>query len=159
MDKIILYKLIHDQNEKPSLLSVNEYEVCDNIFDEDYGIYIMSHYFHLGDLDNEHLYVIGTNSRQEIVGIINIALGSYNDVHVYHRNIILFLALSGAKGFADYHNHPNNIVCASSDDIVSEAHMTNIANLLEIKHIGSYILGKNDYIKVGDTEKQKIVLD
>ena len=116
----------------------------------------MSRYIHLNNLENEHLYAMGVNAKGEIVGIINIAVGNYHTVEVYKRNIILFLALTGAKAFADYHNHPNNSVRPSEDDIVSEAQMDNIARLLEINYLGSYILGRDKYIKVGQTGSKLI---
>lgn len=150
MNTIKLYDLIHDANEKPELSIIHEYEVLENEYDEEYGIDLMQNLLKLGKMDSEHLYCLAINSNNEIVGIINIALGNYKSVQVYRRNIILFLALTGAKGFADYHNHPNNVIKASSDDIVSKAQMENIANLLEIEYLGSFILGRDKYLRVGE---------
>lgn len=159
MNSIVLYDLVQDEKEKPSLFKIKEFEVFDNIFDDQYAAFLMSKYIHLGIMDSEHLYIMAINSNYEITGIINVALGNYNNVQVYKRNIILFLALIGAKGFADYHNHPNNSVKVSSDDIVSEAQMDNIAKLLEIEYLGSFILGRTHYIKVSENIRKKIEED
>ncbi len=156
MKTIPLYELIHDENEKPGLIRINEFDVTETDYDEAFGIYIMANLIHLGIMENEHIYLLGINSKNEIIGIINIALGCQDNVPVYMRNIVLFLVLSGSKAFVDYHNHPNNIIEASSDDLVSEAHMCNIAKILEIEYLGSYILGQHEFIKVGDKKSRLI---
>lgn len=156
MSEIVLYDIIQDEKEKPELIEIKNFEVLENIYDEIYGIDIMSRFLHLGIMANEHSYILGINSNYEIQGIINIGIGNTDEVQNNTRIIILFLSILGSKKFTCYHNHPNDNIMASSDDIANEAQMEFIAKLLNIDFLGSYILGRKQYIKVGD-KKAKLI--
>lgn len=156
MKKVILYDLVHDEQEKPELIVIKEFDVVETVYDEEFGVYLMSECLNLGIMENEHSYVIGINSNNEITGIVSDGLGSRETVTNSTRLIILFLSLTGSKRFSCYHNHPNNNVVASSDDIANEAQMEFIAKLMEIEFLGSYILGRDKYIKVGSLKAHLI---
>ncbi len=51
-----LYDIIHDEENAPKLLTIGEYTLIDPLYDEYTGAEIMNEHFHMGEMENEHLY-------------------------------------------------------------------------------------------------------
>ena len=151
-----LYDIVHDEENVPKLLSIGEYTLIDPLYDEYTGAEIMIEHFHMGEMENEHLFYIVTNRDLEITGAVMSSIGDQESVNIHERTLLIFLVLTGAKGFAVYHNHPSNNMVASQADISSDEFMQTAADMLEVEYYGSFIIGRSLYLRVGTAEVGKI---
>lgn len=132
MYKIREYQIIKDEDNHPGLRVKNEFEYENNCFTESIEIArLMIDLFSLHDMFVEHSYVLGFNSSNEILGIVE--LGMETDVQTPTPLKIMYIALllMGANKFVLIHNHPNNINEPSIADI----------NLGSKVKLGSELLG------------------
>lgn len=150
------FEIIQDKDSIVQLKCVEIIDIStgDNLRIDDI-LYIIKECFFLDILNNEHVYVVSTNYCGKIIGTLLVSIGDYKECNVYNRSIAIFLLLSGAKKFALIHNHPDNQVYSSADDVASSMVIDNLGKLLGIDFMGSYIVGKDGWCKVFD-ENEKI---
>lgn len=147
MKTINVYDVIYT-NDIPNLKICDKIQVRNNKFDINNCMNILNDYAGLSRLPIEHVYLASVDKVNKINGVIKIAEGNENHAEMSKRKITSFLLLVGSSHFLMVHNHPNDVMYASNDDIISEMMMNTIAGMIEIKFDGSYIAGKNGYIKV-----------
>ena len=109
------------------------------------SVEILNHFFNMKDLNTEHAYFIGFDSKSNIVGIFLVSAGTVNKCFFYRRNIATFLILSGTESFALYHNHPNGTLEVSENDKNSLMSIEVLADTLEVNFIDSVIISKNGW--------------
>lgn len=142
---------------KPNNLSIlHQYSIPNKKYTEKLGVYIVQKGYNLGFFDLEHVFLLSTNKEGYVNGIINIADGNNRHAEIYLQDVAFYLNTVHAFGFAMYHNHPNNVIRASSDDLVSATDMEELGKEMNIRFYGSYILGQREFIKVGDKKSRLI---
>lgn len=155
MDKeyiIKLYDIVHDQMFVPNLIVVKDivpYDVSDIDFNAYETARLLKDSLHIHRFETEHVFCVAINRNNEIIGVLNVAIGSNCQASIYKRTIIIFLVLTGAKSFALYHNHPNDIVKASLEDIQCDTQFCSLAKDLDVEYRGSYIVGLDTCLKIG----------
>ena len=98
----------------------------------------------------EHNYIIGFNEMGNVLGIYCMSIGNYNSCNIYNRELAMFLALTGSVYFQMYHNHPNDVLIPSDEDLGVAASLEYIGKILGIEFKGSYIIGKTGWKNVKD---------
>lgn len=141
-----VYEIIRNEHELPELLSIQQlnYNAIGNRQD---AALILKKEFHIDQLNREHVYLVGFNENW-IVSIFLVSIGTTTTSSIYIKQVATALLLSGANYFCMFHNHPCQIITPSEDDVELAMDLTNLAQLLEIEFLGSYIVTKLGY---GDT--------
>lgn len=93
---------------------------------------IMAPYF--AGLDREHFIVIGLDSKNHIIGLNTVAIGSLSMAIVHPREVFKPLILMNAAGFICAHNHPSGDCTPSIEDRTLTARLRQGAELIGIAH-------------------------
>lgn len=142
---MILYDLILDDFYKPTLKKIKELQGKTQIFGTEDVVTLCNTNFNMNRLMQEHVYIIGLNTHQDIIGVFLINKGSSDKSIVSKREIFIGLLLTGSSRFIAVHNHPNNDANVSGDDLNITSSLKFIANILEIEFIDHVIITKNSY--------------
>ncbi len=147
------YEIINNPERTVELLAVERFDIhYEDEVDVDEILNDMKECFSLDMLDNEHIYVVSANYYGVPTGIILVSVGDHKQSMVYTRTIGIFLLLIGAKKFLMLHNHPDNEISSSNNDLISAADVQNLANIIGIDFLGSYVVGRDGWCKVGEDE-------
>lgn len=139
------YNILNNKNNQPVLNIQREIDIDGTNMSIEESIEILNHFFDMNRLNVEHAYLIGFDSKMNIVGIFLISVGTSNKCFFYQKNIATFLLLSGSERFIIYHNHPNGILDASENDMLALFTIKSLAATLEIEFIESVIVTKNGW--------------
>jgi DNA repair protein RadC len=105
---------------------------------------VLSKYFH--GLDREHFVVVALNSRNRIIGINTVSIGSLDQSIVHPRETFKAAILCNAAAIVLAHNHPGGSTQPSRDDREVTARLKNAGELLGIKVLDHIIMGEGlDY--------------
>lgn len=160
------YELLKDNDERPYLHKVKtmnydglEHDIFQNFSIPD----LVTTYYPLNFYESEHAFIIGLDDDYYPLGIMRISIGDLYSAWIYKRTCGIFLLLSGARRFAILHNHPDNVLIPSEDDLNVLKQFQNLADLLELEFEDSYILGKEKWISTKEPsiikEYQKIDIE
>lgn len=69
------------------------------------------------DNDRENFYVVSLNSRNQVIGVEEVAKGTLTGVEVHPREIFKGAIAMNAQAIILAHNHPSGANVASRDDI------------------------------------------
>ncbi len=133
----------------PQLKCIKEHEM---IYDDVYLYYHHNNYefeyMFFGDtlkLQNNYMecyYIISYDESDNPIGIIQISLGERNKLMISFDIIFTFLLLTGSKSFISIHNHPNNNLKKSYEDIAADNTLKTISNILNIEYKNGLIITK-----------------
>lgn len=145
------YILTHDENSTPVLKAIKEIDFV-NIYEspEEFSVYLLKDEYYMDVLDSENVYLVMFDGRDRPLGVFHVSIGSYNRCDVYNRTIATILLLTGTKQFLVVHNHPEAQLEASDADKANDAGLYGLGRLLQIDFLGSYIINRNGYLKVGN---------
>lgn len=88
----------------------------------------------------ERFKVMYLNSRNEILGILNVATGSDRNVVMSTKIIVLGIAIFGARSIITCHNHPSDSLIPSQADIKSIENLNTICKCLDCTYMDSLII-------------------
>lgn len=93
----------------------------------------------------EHLYVISLDSRNSLIAVDLISIGTLNETLANPREIFRQALMRNAVSIILVHNHPSNNITPSSDDILLTERLINSGNLIEIKVLDHIIATDSKY--------------
>ena len=120
---------------------------------------ILKDYLHIGDLKEEHLYIISQDDFNRITGIFLAGIGENSKVESDYNRILTFLLLIGASKCIQVHNHPIDIetgkgVLEPSDGDKKNALVFRTkCNMFNIISNGSYIITNDGYYNIENKEQ------
>ena len=148
------YDIYQDENYIPRLATVNQMEM-DYPFDNgtiENQMIVLNDCLRIGEYESEHQFVIARDYDGYIKGIYLLGVGNTYSVIISRRNMIIFLALIGASDFYILHNHPNDNLEESEDDIVSNAFNMGCGEMIEIPCMGGYVVTRDGWLKIGESQ-------
>lgn len=149
MDKIKEYILFRDEERKPYLNLKNEFDYDMVYFDNSFDIaHMMVDLYSMHELFTEYSYAIGFDCSGKILGIVE--LGHETDTQTPTPIKIMFISLllMGANKFILIHNHPNNVMKASTADINLGSKVALGANLLGLEFWDQIIIGDEEFVSM-----------
>lgn len=148
-DKTISIYEIRQTATNVDLVFLVKHSISSNDFNLSNAANIMNQIYDLGEMAVEHFYTMAKNKSGNL-GIMLNGVGNERHTEIDIQPLILFLVLFDAKQFMIFHNHPNYILEASSDDIECMKIIQQKANELSMDFLGSIVIAGNKYIKIGD---------
>jgi DNA repair protein RadC len=97
------------------------------------------HYFK--DKDREYAVVLALSTRNRIIGINLVAVGTLDAALVHPREVFKFAILANACNIIFIHNHPTENVEPSHEDIILTDKLRAAGELLQITLLDSIIVG------------------
>lgn len=110
-------------------------------------IYVMMQtLLHMGELAEEHCYMIALNSSCRILGIFFISKGTVSLSPVSPREVFMRAMLIGAVQILLCHNHPSGNITPSDSDMELTRRIKEAGELLNICLTDHIIIGHNSYL-------------
>jgi DNA repair protein RadC len=122
--------------ESSALYSTNE------ITNPDCAADIIRQY--LDGVDREHFLVLCLNTKNRVIAINTVSIGSLNASITHPREVFKGAILANAAGIILAHNHPSNDTHPSREDIISTERMIKAGRILDMPVLDHIIVGCDD---------------
>lgn len=104
----------------------------------------------LADKTKEHFKIIMLNSRNKVIGISDISIGTLNASLVHPREVFKEAIIHCSASLILVHNHPSGDPEPSDDDLIMTKRLVESGKLVGIEIIDHIIIGKNRYYSFKD---------
>ncbi len=95
--------------------------------------------------DREHFVAVLLSSRNTVIGIETVSVGSLNASIVHPREVFKPAIVHSASALALAHNHPSGDVTPSEEDLAITKRLRDAGHLLGIDLLDHLIIGKSAY--------------
>lgn len=102
---------------------------------------------YLEGADREHLIVLLLNTKNKIIGINTVHVGSLNSSMVHPREVFKPAILGNAASIIVAHNHPSGEVFPSSEDLEVTRDLKEAGKILGIEVLDHIIVGNVEEFK------------
>ena len=109
---------------------------------------IINQVFDMENQPNEVFAILCLNTKNKIVGVHTISIGSLNASIVHPREVFKAALLNNAASIILAHNHPSGDPEPSREDIEVTHRLVNAGNILGIKVLDHIIIGDGRYISL-----------
>lgn len=96
---------------------------------------------YLGDTDREHFVVVLLDTKNKVIGVNTVSIGSLDVCIVHPREVFKPAILANASRVLLGHNHPSGDTTPSPEDIAVTKRMMEAGNLLGIDVLDHIIVG------------------
>lgn len=96
----------------------------------------------------EHFCIFCLNTKNKIVGVHTISIGSLNATIVHPREVFKAAMLNNASGIICLHNHPSGDPEPSRKDIEITRRLVEAGEIIDIEVIDHVIIGEQGYISM-----------
>lgn len=97
-------------------------------------------------LDKEHFNIAILDTKNQVLSIENISIGTLNASIVHPRDVFGMAIKKNANSIILLHNHPSGDPQPSNEDINITHRLVEVGNLVGIKVLDHIIIGDNRYI-------------
>lgn len=135
--KLYNYKIIREKSETyyDGRKSLNNPDDAAKLFKE--------YYEENFDMDKEHLSIIMVDTRNKMIGISLVSMGTINQAITHPREVFRPAVMTSANSIFLCHNHPSGDPTPSKEDINSTKRLKEAGKILGIKLLDHIILGDN----------------
>ena len=96
----------------------------------------------------EHFCILCLNTKNKIVGVHTISIGSLNASIVHPREVFKAAMLNNASAIICFHNHPSGDPEPSRDDIETTRRLVDAGEIMGIKVLDHIIIGEQTYLSM-----------
>ena len=96
----------------------------------------------------EHFCILCLNTKNKIVGVHTISIGSLNTSIVHPREVFKAAILNNASGIICLHNHPSGDPEPSWEDIAITRRLVKAGEIIGIEVLDHVIIGEQGYISM-----------
>ena len=101
--------------------------------------------FDIGGLEQEYFWVIALNSRQKVLDVFTVGIGSLAQVNVHPREIFKPLVRMSAHSCVIAHNHPSNDSDPSDADVALTRRIAEVGCLVGIPVLDHLVITADDH--------------
>ena len=95
--------------------------------------------------DREHFLSIALNTKNRVLGIDTVTIGTLREALVHPREVMKSLILANAHAFICLHNHPSGDPAPSGEDIAVTRRLNEAGKLLGINLLDHVIVGAPEH--------------
>lgn len=106
---------------------------------------MMNQLISMGDLAEEHCYMLAYNTQNIIIGLFFLSKGTVNRSLIGTREVYMRALLCGAVHIILIHNHPSKNVFPSREDLHITKKIHDAGDLIGIHLIDHIIIGGNNF--------------
>ncbi len=103
-------------------------------------------------LDREHFRVIMLNTKNQVLGVEPVAVGSLNAAIVHPREIFKLPVKRSAAAVILVHNHPSGDPTPSREDVEVTQRLVEAGRLLGIEVLDHIVIGDNCYLSLRESQ-------
>ena len=101
--------------------------------------------FEMRFLDREHFRAILLNTKNHVIRIVTVAIGTFSSTAVHPRELFKSAIKASAAGIILVHNHPSGDPTPSDPDIEITSHLVEAGKLLGIEVLDHVIIGDSSF--------------
>lgn len=90
--------------------------------------------------DQEHFWVLGLNTKNVVMYIDLVSLGTVSEALVHPREVYRMAILKGVSGIIAVHNHPSGDMNPSADDIRTYKRLSAAGDIIGIEMLDGLIV-------------------
>lgn len=102
----------------------------------------------MAGLDREHFRAILLNTKNRILGIRTISVGSLNSSVVHAREVFKAAVSESAQAIVLVHNHPSGVPDPSPEDIAVTERLSEAGRILGIEVLDHVVLGGQGFVSL-----------
>jgi len=102
----------------------------------------------VGDLDREAFYVICLDTKNKVIGINLVSMGTLDAAIVMPREVFKVAILLNARSVVCFHNHPSGDYTPSGPDLTLTAKLVDAGKTLGIDMVDHIIVGEDSYYSI-----------
>lgn len=102
----------------------------------------------MGSLNKEILKVIYLNTKNVVIGVDTVSIGSLNSSIVHPREVFSYAIKKSSAAIIVCHNHPSGDVTPSIEDINITKRLKECGKILGIDLLDHIIIGKENYLSL-----------
>lgn len=140
LSAIELGKRIYSQTKKQNFKITSPLDVSNLLMDD------------MKFLKKEHFKIIMLDTKNKVISIENISIGTLNSSLVHPREVFTSAIRRSSASIILVHNHPSGDPTPSNEDIELTKRLTECGNLLGIKVLDHVILGYNKYTSLQERD-------
>lgn len=99
-------------------------------------------------LDREHFKVINLNTKNQVMVIDTVSVGSLNTSVVHPREVFKLPLKRSAASLILVHNHPSGDTTPSKEDLEITRRLSEAGSLLGVNIIDHLIIGRNNFLSM-----------
>jgi len=99
-------------------------------------------------LDREHFRAVLLNTKNRILGVRTISIGSLNASIVHAREVFKAAVAESAQAIVLVHNHPSGLPEPSNEDIVVTERLAEAGRILGIEILDHIVLGSQGFVSL-----------
>lgn len=98
----------------------------------------------------ENLVMMSLNTKNQVIGLHTIHVGTVNASLVHPRDVLQQAILNNATSFMMFHNHPSGDVRPSNEDIEVTNRMVEAGKIIGIEMLDHIIVGERTYLSMSE---------
>lgn len=98
------------------------------------------------DMDKEHFSVMMLDTKNKIIGVSLVSIGTLNQALVHPREVFRPAVMAAANSVILCHNHPSGSVKPSEEDISITSRLIEAGRYIGINVLDHIILGDTNYL-------------
>jgi DNA repair protein RadC len=102
----------------------------------------------MATLDREHFRAVLLNTKNRILGVRTISIGSLNASIVHAREVFKAAVSESAQAIVLVHNHPSGLPEPSSEDIAVTERLAEAGRILGIEVLDHIVLGSQGFVSL-----------
>lgn len=102
----------------------------------------------MGYLEQEHLRVVLLDTKNRVMGVHTVYIGSVNSAQVRIGEVFMEATRRNATSIIVAHNHPSGDPSPSSEDILVTRQIKDAGKLLDIELLDHLVIGRGRYVSM-----------
>jgi DNA repair protein RadC len=102
----------------------------------------------MSGLDREHFRAVLLNTKNRVLGVRTISIGSLNASIVHAREVFKAAVSESAQAIVLVHNHPSGLPEPSSEDIAVTERLAEAGRILGIEVLDHIVLGSHGFVSL-----------
>ncbi|MFH1502504.1 MAG: DNA repair protein RadC [Candidatus Eisenbacteria bacterium] len=102
----------------------------------------------MGTLDREHFRAVLLDTKNRILGVRTISIGSLNSSVVHAREVFKAAVYESAQAIVLIHNHPSGLPDPSSEDLAVTRRLAEAGRILGIEILDHVIVGARGFVSL-----------
>lgn len=116
-----------------------------NIIRSPLDIFNLAKEMQLPDEDREHCVVIALSTKNHVIAINTVSIGTLNSACVHPREVMKVCIVANASSFVLVHNHPSNDPTFSPEDISISQRLKEVGELVGIDCLDHVVVTTDAY--------------
>lgn len=116
-----------------------------NIIRNPQDIFSLAKEMQLPDEDREHCLVIALSTKNHVVAIHTVSIGTLNSACVHPREVLKVCILASAASYVLVHNHPSNDPTFSQEDISLSQRLVEASQLVGIEMLDHVVVTSDSF--------------